>query len=135
MKKKLKDSVIIDALTANGGWIAPAAKALGMRRTSLHRRIAASARLRTIVEDLREEHLDLAENKLLRAVQNSQPWAICFFLKCQGKNRGWIENRHEISGPEGGPIQTEEKKPDYSKLSKDELKQLHELSEKLYAKN
>ena len=47
--------------------------------------------------------LDVGELSLLRAVQNGEAWAVCFLLKTQGKQRGYIE-RAEISGPDGGAI-------------------------------
>lgn len=51
----------------------------------------------------REGMIDLTELKLFQAIQSSQPWAICFYLKTQAKHRGYVERR-EWSGPDGGPI-------------------------------
>jgi len=38
----------------------------------------------------------MAENKLLDAVEKRQAWAVCFYLKCQGKKRGYIEQPHAV---------------------------------------
>ena len=35
--------------------------------------------------------MDLAESALKRAVLAGEGWAVCFALKCQGKNRGYVE--------------------------------------------
>jgi len=40
--------------------------------------------------------------------------------------------RIEASGPNGGPIETQEQKPDYDKLTLDELLQLEELLRKAH---
>jgi len=54
----------------------------------------------------RESFLDVGELSLLRAVQRGEAWAVCFLLKTQGKQRGYIE-RAEFSGPNGGAIEVE----------------------------
>ena len=127
---------ILTALDKSGGRVADAAKMLGVSYQGIYKRIKGNPDLMEKLETIREGYLDLAESKVVAAVKKNAPWAICFYLKCQGKHRGWVETvRNEHSGPDGGPIQTEDKKPDYSKLSKDELRTLHDLSEKLYAKD
>lgn len=138
MAKKTKTTTIEDcmrALEATGGHVALSAQKLGISFQALYARIQRNKKLGTLYTDIRERSLDLAETKLWADVKKGRLGAICFYLKCQGKHRGWVENRHEITGPEGGPIETQNKKPDYSKLSKDELKQLHELFEKLNSKD
>ena len=135
-KPKFSDEEFIKALEKNGGWISQTARALGVSVQAVCQRMKRNPKLKEKQEEMREANLDLAESEVVAAVKNHAPWAICFYLKCQGKHRGWVETvRNEHSGPDGGPIQTEDKKPDYSKLSKDELRQLHELYEKLYAKD
>ncbi len=132
----ISEKQFIKALEKNGGWISQTARALGISVQAVCQRLKKNPRLKAKQEEIKDMYLDLAESKVVTAVNNGQPWAICFYLKCQGKHRGWVETvRNEHSGPDGGPIQTEDKKPDYSKLSKDELKHLHELYEKLYAKD
>ena len=51
-------------------------------------------------------NLDVAETALLAAVAKGEAWAVCFYLKCKGKARGWTE-RAEVTGPGGGPLQTQ----------------------------
>ena len=50
-----------------------------------------------------ETVLDLAETRLIEAVNKGQPWAIKYILSTRGKNRGYTE-RLEHSGPDGGPV-------------------------------
>jgi len=47
------------------------------------------------VEILMNKPLDLAESKLLKAIEEGQIAAIIFYLKCKGKKRGYVE-RQEI---------------------------------------
>ncbi|OQB45570.1 MAG: hypothetical protein BWY00_01733 [Firmicutes bacterium ADurb.Bin153] len=132
----ISEKDFIRALEKNGGWTSQTAKALGVSHQAVRQRLLRNKKLMMKQQEIKEMYLDLAESKVVKAVNDGAAWAICFYLKCQGKHRGWIETvRNEHSGPDGGPIQTEDKKPDYSKLSKDELRQLHELYEKLYAKD
>jgi hypothetical protein len=51
------------------------------------------ARLQRVLEEAREQHLDLAETQLISSVKQGQAWAVCFFLKCKGKSRGYIEKQ------------------------------------------
>ena len=48
----------------------------------------------------------MAEGKLFKAVQGEDLQAVKYLLSTKGKRRGYTE-RQEISGPEGGPIQTQ----------------------------
>ncbi len=134
--REVTEREIIASLKKTGARVAISAQKLGMSYQGLYQRINRHEKLREALQSIRELSLDMVEDKLWADVKKGEHYAICFYLKCQGKHRGWIETvRNEHSGPDGGPIQTEDKKPDYSKLSKDELKQLHELYEKLYAKD
>ena len=47
--------------------------------------------------------LDLAEAKLLVAINNCEAWAVCFFLKTQGKKRQYTE-RVQVTGENGAPL-------------------------------
>ena len=82
---------IEDALRKKGGNITVAAKALGISRRQLTRRIKDSATLAELIDELREERSDLAEDKLGQAIKNGESWAICFHLKTQAKSRGYSE--------------------------------------------
>lgn len=63
----------------------------------------------TVAAALREERervTDIAELSLFRAIQNGEAWAVCFYLKTQGRSRGYIERQElETSGPGGSPIE------------------------------
>lgn len=92
------------ALRKANGFISVAAKALGLTYTAVHHRIKTTPELQKIVEECKEATLDLAENKLISAIKDTQPWAICFYLKCQGKDRGYVEKQIIDTQVSGGGI-------------------------------
>jgi len=92
------------ALRASKGMVSVAAKTLNMTRSGLYDRINKSERLQTVVADEREAMTDTAELSLHRAIVGGQAWAVCFYLKTQGKSRGYVE-RQEISGPDGKAVE------------------------------
>lgn len=90
---------IENALRNTKGMIAPAAKTLGMTRSSLYERVQRSERLKTAMQDERESMTDTAELALHRAIVGGEAWAVCFYLKTQGKSRGYVEKQEfEHSG-------------------------------------
>ena len=98
----LKIEQIEEALRANGGFISYAAKSLGITYQAVWNRIQKCPKLRQSYEEIRESYLDLAESKLLVKIREGDLGAICFFLKCQGKKRGYIER--PVGGDDGSYI-------------------------------
>ncbi len=102
--RKYTDKKAAEALIQAHGFVSPAAESLGINRRTLERYIARSATLQKTLEDCRERALDIAELRLLQAINEKQAWAVCFFLKCRGKHRGYVE-RQELTGADGAPLQ------------------------------
>jgi hypothetical protein len=82
-------------LHKHGGNMAAVARAHGVRRQSVWEYVQARPALLAAVRDCREGLKDDAEAALLKAVKRGEAWAVCFFLKCQAKDRGYIE-RQEV---------------------------------------
>lgn len=95
---------IENAIKQTAGNISQAAKALGVSRSTINRRVAESASLKQLVEDTREELVDIAESALRREVVAGNITAIIFTLKTQGKTRGYVE-RQEHTGADGGAME------------------------------
>ena len=100
MKAKATPDQIIEALEACGGFITHAAKQLGMHHSSLLQRIQRNKRLTQKRQEIEERYLDIAESKLISKVQEKDLGAICFFLKCKGKQRGYVERQEIIQKEE-----------------------------------
>lgn len=94
-KARTTPKQIIDALKRHGGFVTAAAKSLGIGHSALSLRISKNPELQNAREEITESFLDLAENALIKKVQSGDLGAICFYLKCKGKKRGYVE-RQEI---------------------------------------
>lgn len=85
------------------GNISATGRAFGVTRQAIHNFIKRHPQLQQVLIDARETMIDNAESVLQKKVLEGEAWAVCFTLKTQGKNRGYVE-RQEYSGPDGGPI-------------------------------
>lgn len=110
IKKRPSVVQIEDAIRKAAGNVTAAARGLGIGRTSLHARIAKSPDLQRVLQEEREALVDMAESALRAEVLDRNMTAIIWTLKAspEAKRRGWSE-RHEIGGPDGGPVQHEHK--------------------------
>ena len=98
---------IIEALRKTRGNTTYAAMALGCTRMTIYNYINRYATVKAVFEEEKERTLDKVELKLEDAAINGQPWAIKFILSTKGKDRGY-SRRQEITGVDGGPVETKE---------------------------
>ncbi len=103
VNRKFSIAQIATALKDNKGFRTAAARQLGCATTTVTTYINRHKKLQALAHELREEMLDFAESKLLENISNGCRSSIFFFLKCQGKDRGYIE-RTEFAGVEGAPF-------------------------------
>jgi hypothetical protein len=101
--RKYTPEQIIGALEECKGMIAPAARRLGCDRNTIKRYMKEYPAVAEAKGDMHEEVNDVTELKLFDAIERGEAWAICFRLKTQAKDRGYIE-KAEVSGPGGGPV-------------------------------
>lgn len=93
------DKQITDALIKNKGMVYVAALDIGCSPQTVRDRLAKSEKLRAVAESERGKMTDTAELKLANAIENGEPWAVQFYLKTQGKERGYTERtEHAHSG-------------------------------------
>jgi hypothetical protein len=85
----LKVKQVEDALRKCFGNIASASRMLGVDRASVWRAIKRWPELETVLDSMRETMLDNAETALNKAILAGESWAVCFFLKTQGRKRGY----------------------------------------------
>jgi len=92
----------LTVLSRKAGSVTDACKAINVGRHTYYDWIKVDEEFKAACEEITESLIDNAESKLHKAINNGQAWAICFFLKCRAKHRGYVE-RQEVSGPDGGP--------------------------------
>lgn len=88
---KIGDRRIIDALWASGGIIHDTARLLNAEYITIRDRVAAQENMQRVLAEIKAATLDLAKGKHMEALRRGEPWAIAFYLKCFGKEEGWIE--------------------------------------------
>jgi hypothetical protein len=86
-----KQSVIATELKRYKGAVSSAAKALGIAKVTLEKYIMKSKVLKDIVCEIVETEIDEVESELMTQVRKGNMTAILFYLKCKGRDRGWIE--------------------------------------------
>jgi hypothetical protein len=103
MSTKLTAEAVTAAIRDMNGNISAVAKRLGVCRQTVYSYIERHPSVKDVLVESRETMIDNAESALYRAVLNGEAWAVCFFLKTQGKHRGYVE-RQEVTGADGGAI-------------------------------
>jgi hypothetical protein len=93
----------IDAIPGTGGIITAIARKVGCAWHTAKKYIDTYATIQAAYQDECESILDLAEAKVISAMKNDDGQMIRYYLSTKGKRRGYSE-RHETSGPDGGPI-------------------------------
>lgn len=88
--KKPDKAVIVDMLNKSMGNVSVAAKSLGTSRVSLYKWIK-DYDIESALDDAREVAIDFVESKLMANIERGDTTAIIFYLKTQGKRRGYYD--------------------------------------------
>ena len=94
---------IIKAIGECNGLLTLAAKKAGVGHSTMNRYVQDFPSVKKAVHNAKETMLDFAEGKLYSKIKDGDNTAIIFYLKTQGKARGYIE-RQEVTGEGGGPV-------------------------------
>jgi hypothetical protein len=95
----LTNKQIIAAFKNTGGIVSKVAMKLNVTRQAIYARMMKSEELRDAQISARETAIDMAEDKLMANISKGDNTAIIFYLKTQGKRRGYIEKQEvEQSG-------------------------------------
>lgn len=104
---------MIDALKKSLGVVSGACDQVGISRDTHYRWMREDEEYNKKVQELSDVALDFVETSLHRQIQNGSTAATIFYLKCKGRNRGYIEKQdYDITTNKG---------PDLSELSTEEL--------------
>ena len=91
------------ALQEAKGFLTVAADSLGCTYITVLNYISRYPELDEIRKEAREKMKDYAETTLLSKIQKGDVACLLFFLKCQAKERGYVE-RQELVGVPGSPL-------------------------------
>lgn len=92
---------LVDAkLREYNGNMAAVGRHFGVTRQAVWDFVNKREKLKAVTIDVREAMKDNAESALYSAVLNGEAWAVCFFLKTQAKDRGYVEQQ-QLVGKDG----------------------------------
>lgn len=99
MKKDISVEELVPLLEKNKGNVAAVARRFGVSRGTILNRVNESPTLQKALADARESMLDNAESVLYKKVLEGSTPELLFFLKTQGRSRGYVERlEQEHSG-------------------------------------
>lgn len=102
MAEKLSNEQVIEAMQKFNGNLSAVARSLGVARNTVYAHVEKYATAKAALDNARESMLDNAESVLYRKVLEGSTPELIFFLKTQGKRRGYTE-RQEVTGADGAP--------------------------------
>jgi len=91
MPKKLTVAGVSEQLRKLDGNVAAVGRAYGVTRSAVANYITDHPELKSVRDEARESVKDDAESVLYQQLREGEAWAVCFFLKTQAKDRGYIE--------------------------------------------
>lgn len=102
-RERYSVDAVAKALRATSGIYIRAAKLLGCDRETVAEYVRRHKRLQSVLREVVEGDVDLAESVLQRKIREGNMTAVIFYLKTKGKQRGYIE-RAEVTGENGQPL-------------------------------
>lgn len=94
-KERYTADHVIQAIRDTKGMVSLAAKRLRCDVDTVHNYAKRYPTVKKAIQEEREAMTDIAELSLYNCIQKGEGWAVCFYLKTQGKGRGYVE-RHEV---------------------------------------
>jgi len=90
-KREYTDEAMVKALTQTKGLVYLAADIVGCHYDTIYDRAKESEAVASAMRRARGKVVDVAESVLYQQLREGEAWAVCFFLKTQAKDRGYIE--------------------------------------------
>ena len=87
----VKQKNLLSALKTSMGNVTMACHSVGVGRTTYYFWMKENPLFKEQVDEIEEIVLDWAESKLYEQIEKGNIAANIFYLKCQGKDRGWTE--------------------------------------------
>lgn len=96
-KEMFTPTEVAGAIRNAKGFVSIAAKHLGCAISTIYEYMNRHPEVADAKNEAREAMKDMAEGELFRQIQDGNTTALIFYLKCQAKDRGYID-RQEITG-------------------------------------
>lgn len=93
--KRYTEAEVLEALDKCEGLVYLVRQTLDISEDTWRRYRQAWKSIRDRQKEWNGRNLDTAENRLMKAVKAGKPWAVCFFLKTRGKDRGYVERTEQ----------------------------------------
>lgn len=90
-KKNLDVERVAEQLMITRGNMAAVARAFGVDRSAVWKFVQRHEHLKKVCDEAKQIMLDTAESSLFKAIDEGEGWAVCFYLKTQGKSRGYVQ--------------------------------------------
>jgi len=103
MQEQFTVEDMVKAITQSRGLLTHAADALGCSRMTIYNYAKEYPEVQAAIDSARDRMTDVAEGKLFQKISEGDNTALIFYLKTQGKKRGYVE-RQEVTGAEGGEL-------------------------------
>ena len=85
---------LLDLLKNNLGILTPSLETLNISTKAYYSWLASDAEFKQEVDNIQNIALDFVESKLLQNIRNGDKASIIFYMKCKGKDRGYIEKQY-----------------------------------------
>ena len=95
-----KVNKLIDEMMGN---VSMVARSLNVDRSTVYNFMKKHPTVKQALDEAREKMIDNVESKLYSRALDGDTAAMIFFLKTQGKSRGYVE-RQEVTGADGGAV-------------------------------
>lgn len=102
-KTDISKKAFLKAFEKTMGNVSHACKNADISRTSFYDWYNEDAEFKADVDSIKESLIDLAESALTKQITEGNTTAIIFFLKTQGKKRGYGEEL-AVTGKDGAPL-------------------------------
>mgnify|MGYP001589873884 FL=1 len=101
--EKFQVAQVIEALRNTKGLVTLAAQRLNCEPDTVRNYAKRHPTVAAALKEERSKMTDVAELSLYNKIVAGEGWAVCFYLKTQGRDRGYVE-RHEVTGKDGGEL-------------------------------
>lgn len=91
--KRMRKDKLLKSLEENMGIVTVSCKAAEVPRQTYYDWMNEDEEFAKSVQELKNVTLDFVESKLIAQINNDNMTGIIFYLKCQGRERGYIERQ------------------------------------------